>query len=161
MRPKSRHSGSLCTVFPVARRNNPFWEKCAAWSAAATDTGALKHGAEAGDGPVTQLRRLPFSLVEAADERSADLPGVPRDVLELQICASFSGQAGRAPSAGTDDGGRLAARRLEEAPCGYQRRAAPRPRPGLGRRGAAERNAHPARVVDRHRGALPRARLEI
>ena len=38
-------------------------------------------------------------------------------------------------------------RQLEQAPGGHQRRAPARPRPGLGRCGAAQRHAHPTRLL--------------
>src|ERR1035441_3754485 len=95
---------------------------------------------------------------EAPHEPAAYLSGVSRDILEFQACAEVSGQAGCTASAGTDDGGGAAAGTLEEAAGGHQRGAAAGARPGLGRRGDAERDAHPAGYAAGGCGAVPGAR---
>src|ERR1035437_2761242 len=97
--------------------------------------------------------------LEAANERLVDLSGISRHLLELQTCAQIPRQASVAASAGTDDGGRSVAQSMEKAAGGYQRGEAARQRPGLGRCGAAERHAHPARLAGGHRRAVSRARV--
>jgi len=94
-----------------------------------------------------------------AIECALDLSQIPRDLLELQICAVLRRQTGCATSAGPDDGGCAVAEKLAEAAGGRQRRATQRPRSGLGRCGFCKRHAHPARGAHRNCGPLPGAQV--
>src|ERR1035438_8777939 len=64
-----------------------------------------------------------------ANERPLDLSQIPRDLLELQICAVVRGQMRRAASTGADDRSCTVTRLLAQATGGHQRGAAPRSRP--------------------------------
>src|ERR1035437_1660188 len=109
--------------------------------------------------PPILLARLLSFFSEVTHERAAYLSGVSRDILEFQACAEVSGQAGGAASAGTDYGGGAAAGDGEEAAGGHERGAAAGARPGLGRRGDAERDAHPAGYAAGGCGTVPSARV--
>ena len=162
MRPIFGKHGPFCTAFRPLRRTI-YFRSSAPFRAQPhgfpmRGDASQEPGVRTGQGRALHARPMPCFSEEVSHERPVDLSGIPRNLLELQTCAQVSGQAGGAASAGAHDGGHPASGGMEKAPRGHQCGAPPRPRPGLGRRGDAERHAHPARLAGSHRGALPRAR---